>query len=332
MDRVKNLTGRGRLTLILCAVTLAVSAAILALAPEKAYAYGFEQTAATKDSATIAWEDPNANSSYATTTGYTVSWGAESGKLTNSITVPASQRSFTITGLKPGSKYYAKVSYTYTTKYSAEARDSIVGSGDICSRVVTPTGVKQTKWYYYAKSVNFTWNKQTAADKVEYRVYKNGSSKVFAKGSSTYPPENFSVDKVKNNVVYTVQMRVHDKWGWSAWSKKAYLFTQPMVNEKKTKVAGSKLTVAWGKISGATSYSVYVSKKEKKGYKKLATVSAKKNSVTLKKLGKAKFSSKKNYYVYVVANKKVGKTTYTSGRHYSYKVKGGRGQLRWTFD
>lgn len=66
--------------------------------------------------------------------------------------------------------------------------------------------------------------------------------------------------------------------------------------------------------------------------KKLATVKSSKSSVTLKKLKGKKFSPKKNYYVYVVANKKVGKTTYTSGKHYSYKVKGVRGQLRRTFD
>lgn len=330
MEGARKLTGRSRAALVGLAAALVLCAAALMLAPEKAYAYGFKQTAATKDSATIAWEDPNAGSSFSTTTGYTVQWGEEYGKVTKSVTLPATQKSFTFTGLKPGTKYYAKVTYAYTTP--SGSYDSYVGSDEFASRVVTPTGVKQAKWWYYAKSVDFTWDKQEAADKVEYKVCKASNGKTFAKGSATYPSQEFNVSKVKNNVMYTVQMRVHDQWGWSDWSKKAYLFTQPMANAKKTKVKGNKLTVTWGKISGATSYSVYVSTKEKKGYKKLATVSSKKNTVTLKKLKGKKFSPKKTYYVYVVANKKVGKTTYTSGRHYTYKVKGTKGQLRWTFD
>ncbi len=331
MEGTRRLTGRSKMALAALAAALVLCAAALMLAPEKAYAYGFKQAAATKDSATITWEDPNAGSSFYTTTGYTVQWGEEYGKVTKSATLPATQKNFTFTGLKPGTKYYAKVTYAYTTP-SGSYDSQYLASGDFASRVVTPTGVKQTKWWYYARSVEFTWNKQTAADKVEYKVCKNGSSKAVAKDSTAYLSTNFSVPKVKNNVMYTVQMRVHDQWGWSGWSKKAYLFTQPMVNAKKTKVKGNKLTVTWGKIKGATSYTVYVSTKEKKGYKKLATVKSSKSSVTLKKLKGKKFSPKKNYYVYVVANKKVGKTTYTSGKHYSYKVKGARGQLRWTFD
>lgn len=330
MERTKKLVGRGS-ALIAALMAVALCALALALLPGKAYASGFTQTAATKDSATITWEDPNAGNSSYVTTGYTVAWGDDHGTTTQSVALPATQKSFTFTGLKPGTKYYAKVTYSYKTTYGSYD-DSWLDSDYVASRVVAPTGVKQTKWYYYANSVNFTWNEQEAADRVEYKVCKAGSTKTFAKDSFTYTPTSFSVNKVKNNTMYTVQMRVHDQWGWSGWSKKAYLFTQPMVNAKKTKVKGNKMTVIWGKIKGATSYSVYVSTKEKKGYKKVATVKSSKSSVTVKKLGKKKFSPKKNYYVYVVANKKVGKTTYTSGKHYTYKVKGTRGQLRWTFN
>lgn len=235
--------------------------------------------------------------------------------------------------MKPGTEYYAKVEYTYTTKYNATPQSSTVGSSyDVASRVTTPTGVKQSRWWYYLNKADFTWNKQDAADKVEYRVYQVGKKKVFAKKTEDYPSNEFEISKVRNNAMYTVEMRVHDKWGWSGWSKKAYLFTQPMAVAGKTKVKGNKLTVTWNKIKGATSYTVYASTKEKKGYKKLKTVKASKNSLTVKKIGKTKVNAKKKYYVYVVANKKVGKTTYTSGRHYTYQVKGKSGSLRWTFD
>lgn len=331
MGYAKRLPG-GKAALAALAAALLIALAALGLTPGKAYAYGITQTAATANSATISWEDPNAGRSSVTTTGYTVSWGAEYGNLPNTVKLAPGQRSYTITGLAAGTEYYAKVEYTYQLNSMKTEGSSSVGSGDVKSRVVTPTGVKQTKWWYYAGSVDFAWNVQTAADKVEYKVCKAGSKKVFAKGGGNYPSKSYMVSKVKNNTMYTVQMRVHDQWGWSGWSKKTYLFAQPMVNSAKTKVKGNKLTVTWGKIKGATSYDVYVSTKEKKGYKKVASVKSSKSSVTVKKLGKSKFSPKKKYYVYVVAKKKDGKVVSTSGRHYSYQVKGARGQLRWTFD
>ena len=332
MTCTKRLARSGAV-LVAAALVLALCVLGAALAPQKAWAYGFTQSAATDKTATITWDDPNADTDSYTTVGYTVSWGAEYGKVTRSVQLDPSQRSYTVTGLKPGTKYYAKVEYRERSSYSGNENTYTIGSGDIASRVVAPTGIEQTKWWYYAKSVEFTWDRQDAADEVEYRVCKDGSKKVFKEDSLTYPPTEFSVSKVSNNVVYTVQIRVHDQWGWSAWSKKAYLFTQPMVKDKKTKVVGKSLLISWDKIKGATGYDVYVSLKEKKGYKKVASVKASKGSVTVKKLGKkAKINPKKKYYVYVVAKKKVGKDVYTSGRHYTYAVKGKTGSLRWTFD
>ena len=58
-------------------------------------------------------------------------------------------------------------------------------------------------------------------------------------------------------------------------------------------------------MTGATSYTVYVSNKEKSGYKKVGTYNSKKTSVTIKKYGKAALKSGKTYYVKVVAEKKV---------------------------
>lgn len=331
MESTKKLT-RGGLVLLAAALATALCVAWAAVAPAKAYAYGITQSAATTNSATITWEDPYEGSTYGTTTGYTVMWGADSQSATNKVTLPADQTSYVISGLKAGTEYYAKVEYTYTTKYNETPQTSTVGSSyDVATRVTTPTGVKQVKWWYWAKSVEFTWNKQTAADKVQYKVVRTDTKKTVANETDTYPSTSYSVNKVSNSIIYTVQMRVHDKWGWSAWSKAAYLFTQPMANENKTKVKNGALTVAWNKVKGATSYTVYASTKEKSGYKKVKTVSSSKTSLSFKKIGKTKINAKKTYYVYVVANKKVGKTTYTSGRLYTCKVKGAKAQTLWTF-
>lgn len=316
MESIKKLT-RGGFVLLAAVLATALCVAWAAVAPAKAYAAGINQTAATTSSATIEWADPYEGSSSYETTSYVVRWGEGYEEPNHSQTVPVTQTSFTIPGLKAGTKYNVKIDYTYKSTYSGNEFSSRL-YGDVASRVATPTGVKQDKWWHYINKVDFTWNKQSAADKVEYKVCRVSNGKVFKKGSDKYIRNTYEVSGVKNNIMYTVQMRVHDQWGWSGWSKKAYLFTQPMLNAKKTKVSGNKLTVTWNKISGASSYEVYVSTKAKSGYKKVATVKSSKSSATVKKLGKAKFSPKKKYYVYVVAKK--GK--YDTGLNYIWNVKG----------
>ena len=193
------------------------------------------------------------------------------------------------------------------------------------------SGLNQTRWWYYAKAVDFAWDDQSAAD-YEY-IVKDNKNKVVADDTITY--NNASISKVNNNMVYNVQVRayvtINGQKYYGAWSDKAYLFTQPMV--KSAKISGGKLKITWNKVSGISSYDVYVSTKEKSGYKKVKTLSSKKSSVTVSKLKGKKFNSKKKYYIYIVGKKKVGGKTYTSGRHYTYQLtKGKNGTLRWTFD
>ncbi|WP_304598047.1 hypothetical protein [Adlercreutzia caecimuris] len=104
MEGTRRLTGRSKMALAALAAALVLCTAALVLAPEKAYAYGFKQTAATKDSATITWEDPNAGSSFYTTTGYTVQWGEEYGKVTKSATLPGDAEKLHVHGTQAGYK------------------------------------------------------------------------------------------------------------------------------------------------------------------------------------------------------------------------------------
>lgn len=62
--------------------------------------------------------------------------------------------------------------------------------------------------------------------------------------------------------------------------------------DNATKVTGSynrkskKLTVKWSKVTGAKSYTVSISTKQSKGFKKVKTVKASKRKVVIKKYGK----------------------------------------------
>ncbi len=249
----------------------------------------------------------------------------------------ATATSYTFSNLAPGSEYRAKLDYTY--KYSASSSSSYNSSDteDIITLPTKVTGLHQAKWWYWALSCDFEWNEQDAC-KYEWVAYQKGKkSKQVAqsdyKGSST--KGSF---KVKNNKMYTVKVRafttINNVDYYGDWSDEVYMFTQPMVPTRGgiTIDGSGKMHVKWDKIDGIDSYEVYVSTKEKSGYKKVAKVKSSKGSATIKKLKKKKFKKNKTYYVYIVANKKVNGKVCTSGRHYTVQYKKGSLSTRWTFD
>lgn len=295
-----------------------------------AHAASVTQTGLTTTSITVQWVPP----AIGTPTAYYVGIGTDSTSArtqaeSKAILVPNLATSYTFNNLTPGTSYYIYVYYDYVNS-SGTSKFAQVGS--LWAAVTHPakvSGVKQTKWWYYIEKVDFSWNTQPAA-KYEYIVKNNKGKKIYT--SELTPNSKGSCGKVKNNSIYTVQVRAKvtcdGKEYYGDWSDAAYLFTQPMVS--KASVSGGKLKVTWGKINGVTGYDIYVSTKEKKGYKKVKSVGKSKKSVTISKLKGKKFSNSKKYYVYIVAKKKVGKRTHTSGKHYTYEVKNKR--LNWTFD
>lgn len=298
----------------------------MALAPAvKAEAYGIEQTAQTKNSVTVKWETENDAAEY-----YVKIAEDSSGISTaQAITVPKTQTNYTFNNLKPGTEYYVNLEYKEITDSGMYTRS--VGSEYIKTLPGKVTGVKQQKWWYYIEAVDITWDKQTAAE-YEYEIRDN-KNKVVEKNNSY---GNNASCGIKNNKVYTATVRAYVEINGTKYygdtSDKAYLFTQPMVNQNKTRVSGNKLKIYWDKVSGVTGYEVYVSTKEKKGYVKVKSLKSSKNSLTVSKLKKSRINPKKKYYVYIVAKKKVGKRTYTSGRHYTVSVKKSSVNLNWTFD
>lgn len=116
-------------------------------------------------------------------------------------------------------------------------------------------------------------------------------------------------NKIKKTQFYRIKVRGYvnlnnNKKAYGAWSDTLYFAKAPYKN-LKLKSSGKKISANWNKVTGATSYTVYVSNKEKSGYKKVGTYNSKKTSVTIKKYGKAALKSGKTYYVKVVAEKKV---------------------------
>ena len=77
--------------------------------------------------------------------------------------------------------------------------------------------------------------------------------------------------------------------GWSDWT---YFCPQPEIIKLKSTKSG--INLKWSTIKGADRYEVYVSTKEKSGFKKCVTT--KKTSATVKKIGKSSFKNNKTYY------------------------------------
>lgn len=287
------------------------------------------QAAQDKNSVTITWPAQDSAVEYYVGIGadmQTARTQAES----KAITLPATTTSYTFSGLTEGTSYYAYVRYKYVSR-SNRTYEGSVGYEEITTVPGKVTGVNQSKWWYYAKSVAFKWNAQGSVGTTRYEyVVRDNKNKVLKTDDTSSSEGRFS--SVKNNKLYKLQVRayvtINGQKIYGEWSDAAYLFTQPMV--KKAYVSGNKLKISWEKIDGMTGYDVYVSTKEKTGYKKVKSLSKSKGSLTVSKLKGKKFSKKKKYFIYIVGKKKVGKITYTSGRHYTYEVK--QKKLNWTFD
>lgn len=316
----------------------------------KAHAMSVKQTGEGDTSITVGWDSPYISSG-SVINGFYVGYAEypEGGNLTTSkanavamadqkkIALPGNARSYTINGLKKSERYVVYVAYTYTSKYGSQYSGNTYISSAY-TKVQKVTNVRQKKWWYWALDVEAEWDAQPG---VKYEVKfmdRKGKVLKYLSASSATSSTSASLPNVKNNKIYKVMVRAFRTrssyestlgTSYGAWSDVAYLFTQPMV--QSAKVSGGKLRLKWNKVEGMTSYTVYVSTKEKKGYKKVGTVKGNKTSLTVKKLKKKRFKSSKKYYVYIVGNMKINGRTYTSGRHYTNTVQRGSITTNWTF-
>ena len=306
----------------LFAVCIAV--VIMGMTGIDAKAYGVTQTAQTQNSITITWQPKSSTTQY-----YLVKIADSYDNLDKATPVKTTQCTYTFSNLQAGTKYYVDIDYAYTS-YGYTYTGSICSSDSVVTLPGKVTNVNQVKWWYYIQSVDIQWDRQTGVNGYEY-IMKDESGKTIANGTKTYYSGNSLSQSVKNNTVYNLVVRaysiINGQKYYGEYSDKAYFFTQPMV--KSAKINNGKLELKWEKVRGVTSYDIYISNKEKTGYKKVKTVGKNKTSVKLNKFNKKKFVKGKKYYVYIVANKKVGKNTYTSGRLYSYDIK--KQSLRWSF-
>lgn len=231
---------------------------------------------------------------------------------TNSITVKGlSREKFDINvkqGRKSAAGYVAKDSYGKS-----------LYSSNINLLPEKPGNIHISNYWDSIKEIQAEWDSCMFADGYQIQVYRGADKKAMStlKTTGTY----VYAKNINTKNFYKIRVRayttVNGQLKYGDWSGYTYFAQQPKLKLKYVSV--KKLKVSWSKVNSATSYTVYMSTKQKSGYKKVATT--KKLSYTITKFKKKALKKNTTYYVYVVANKKVGKKTVKSNAKNCYYLK-----------
>lgn len=190
-----------------------------------------------------------------------------------------------------------------------------------------PAKLGGVKAWYYSPRLNYfelEWNKRPSAGGYQYEVWsmtgKKGKKLVTDKAGKYNTSTSFINTKLKKSQFVKVRMRAYVELSggttkYGAWSNWSYTSRQPEL-EIKNVGGGQKLT--WNKVDGAKNYTVWVSTREKTGFKKVKTTT--KRALTVKKCGKSALKSGRTYYYTIVANKKIGKKTYQGSKTHSFSM------------
>ena len=182
----------------------------------------------------------------------------------------------------------------------------------------TPGKAKQPKMSEYSSRASKASIKMGAASdchgyQIEYCKYNGKGKKKFFVST---------VDAVLSNLnsrtFYKVRVRKYVTLAkgkaYGKWSKYTYFCEdQTFLNAKTSNLSSGgvlKFKVTWKKVKGAKNYTFYISTNQNSGYKKLST--SKSTSMVISSYNGRGLKKHVNYYVRIVANRKVGKKTYKS--------------------
>ncbi|MCR5418988.1 MAG: fibronectin type III domain-containing protein [Lachnospiraceae bacterium] len=209
--------------------------------------------------------------------------------------------SFTVGNLDSGTNYSFKI----TAINTADGSKTVGRANNVKTLIDTMRNVHTESYDYEKLTAEMGWSALGAADGYEYR-FKNYKGKNIRKGRLTreegYLPKTITFDGLNANAVYTFKIRAYmtyeGKVYYTPWES-VNVFQQATV--KSVVKSGSKLTIKWNKMKGATGYDVYVSYNPRKGYKKVKSLGKGRSSLTIKKVKSKKISKKKKWYVYVIS-------------------------------
>lgn len=302
-------------------VTVVIGALFMFLAfgPIKINAGDMKQVDQSSTTATISWETTDESDVACYYIGYGDDFKSAKELLdTHKKKISAGYSSYTIEGLKPGHKYVVYLAYKHK---SSGVIESLVEDAVIHTGPAKVTGVKLMDLGNALKNATFSWITQEGASGYEY-VVKNSSGKTVIKDVLNTGTDSLVKFDIDTNELYKFQVRAYsnrfDKMTYGDWSAAVYFCAQPEITKANATSKGLSLT--WSKIKGAKNYTVYVSRSEKSGYKKVTKTT--KNTFLLKKFSGSKIDKNKNYYIYIIADTKKSGKTYQSFKNMYNTVKG----------
>lgn len=259
----------------------------------------------------------------ATTSSVTISWTKSSGATAYEVCKEVNDTEY-IVGTTTGSSYTLtgfnnkidNTAYIYVRpvrkvgEYTAKNTSGMWSLGYISKYDIqlVPTKVQNLHFTYYwssLKEVVLEFDGTVHHDGYVYELYNYKGKKM---SSGTASSGGTYLKNITATQFYKVRVRayvtVNNKTLYGEWSDYKVFGQQPNVNIKKS---GKGVKLSWKKVKGAKNYTVYMSTKEKSGFKKIKTL--KKTSLKVTKFKNKKIKKNKKYYVYVVANTKSGKST-----------------------
>lgn len=170
--------------------------------------------------------------------------------------------------------------------------------------------------YQYQYRLNVVWN-DSVCEGFEAICYNRKGKQVQVVDTTDYHSAYFSKTNIQN--IYSVKVKPYVTINggteklYGQVSKTFYAVPQPYITTRNSDIKQNSINLKWKKVTGATKYVVYVSNKEKSGYKKAATLKSSKKSykITTYK-GKKLNLLNKYHYVKVVTYAKFGKKTVKS--------------------
>lgn len=267
-----------------------------------------KQTKATKNSISMTWDAVAGASSYKILIFENYDYKTVATSKTNSVTIKGLDASSNI-------EYYVAAVKNVNGYEAVGNRSKSVDMKTVPKKV---TRVAITDLYDNIKVCYYGWTSCENADGYQYEITSLKGKKKYYKATTTstsarlttYPVGAFTKARVRAYV------EINGKKTYGPWSNYDYNACSKDVTARRSK-NGKKITLKWKKVSGVSEYRIYISTKEKKGYKKVATVSSKKSSYTITKYNKKNLKKGQKYYVQLRYVGKNGKKKVVSNI-YSY--------------
>lgn len=267
-----------------------------------------KQTKATKNSISMTWDAVAGASSYKILIFENYDYKTVATSKTNSVTIKGLDASSNI-------EYYVAAVKNVNGYEAVGDRSKSVDMKTVPKKV---TRVAITDLYDNIKVCYYGWTSCENADGYQYEITSLNGKKKYYKATTTstsarlatYPVGAFTKARVRAYV------EINGKKTYGPWSNYDYNACSKDVTARRSK-NGKKIMLKWKKVSGVSEYRIYISTKEKKGYKKVATVSSKKSSYTITKYNKKNLKKGQKYYVQLRYVGKNGKKKVVSNI-YSY--------------